>query len=105
MLLVLSTFATKLEAQRIAKTLLAKKLIACANIVRCDSLYAWKGKMKSHPEHIALMKTTDSNFPKLEKAIKAMHSYKVPEVMAIKISKASPAYSKWVSSCTSKSTK
>lgn len=104
MLLVLSTFPNKREAQRVAKALLAKKLVACANIFKCGSLYFWEGKMNEHPEYIAIMKTTDEKFAKLQKEIKAMHPYEIPEIIAINVSKTSPEYAKWVFSCTSKST-
>jgi len=85
--------------------LLREKLIACANIVgSVNSLYWWKGKIEESREFLVLMKTRENLFEKLAQKVKELHSYEVPEVIALPLVKGLPAYLSWLNACL-KSTK
>jgi periplasmic divalent cation tolerance protein len=74
-------FPNKAAAKKAAKNLLRKKLIACANIFSCDSVYEWKGKRESTRESIAIFKTTEKNENKLRKEIEKLHPYELPAII------------------------
>ena len=96
---VLMTTATREEAEKIARSLLNQKLIACANIVGpVSSLFWWKEKISQENEFLVLMKTSAELFEKLATTMKQMHSYEVPEIIAIPIAKGEQTYMKWLSS-------
>lgn len=91
------TSANKEEAEKIARCLLDEKLIACANIIGpISSLFWWTGKVERTKEYIVLMKSRMDLFEKLSKRVKALHSYEVPEIIALPIVKGSRAYMKWL---------
>jgi periplasmic divalent cation tolerance protein len=96
-IIVLITTPSKNEAEKIAKTLLEERLIACANIISpVQSLFWWQGKVNEAQEHIILMKTRKDLFSKLSERVKALHSYQVPEIIAIPIMEGSKDYLKWL---------
>jgi len=98
-IVVLMTTATREEAEKIARNLLNQKLIACANIVGpVSSLFWWKEKISQENEFLVLMKTSAELFDKLVATIKQMHSYEVPEIIAIPIAKGEQTYLEWLSS-------
>lgn len=95
--LVLMTTATKREAQKIAQNLLAKRLIACANIYGpVESRYRWQGKIEGAKEFLVLMKSNLQLFAKLARAVKELHSYEVPEILAIPIIEGFRPYLDWL---------
>jgi len=96
-ILVLMTTATKREAQEIAQNLLEKQLIACANICGpVESRFQWQGRIEKAEEFMVLMKSDQQLFPKLARAAKKMHSYEVPEILAVPIIKGFQPYMKWL---------
>ncbi len=98
--IALTTTATRKEAEEIARKLLEEKLIACANIVGpVTSLFWWKEKVNQESEFLVLMKTTLNLFENLAKTIKGMHSYEVPEIIAVPVAKGEPSYLEWLSGC------
>jgi periplasmic divalent cation tolerance protein len=85
------------EAQRIARTLVDEKLIACANLVpSVRSLFRWQGKVCDEAETLMIMKTVAANLEVIASRVKAMHSYQVPEIIALPIVGGSAEYLKWV---------
>lgn len=85
------------EAEGIAKKLLEERLIACANLMPgVTSLYWWEGKIQRDGEVLIVMKTPRRNVAKLLKRVKALHSYKVPEFLALGVREGNPDYVKWV---------
>jgi len=95
--IVFMTTATKEEAEKIARNLLSQRLIVCANIVGpVSSLFWWKEEISQESEFLVLMKTSSGVFEKLATAIKRMHSYEVPEIIAVPIIKGEKSYLKWL---------
>ncbi len=85
-IIVLVTAKDRAEADKISQTLLAEKLIACANIINpVSSCFLWKGKIDLAEECLVVMKTRKDLFSELAVRIKTLHSYEVPEVLALPI--------------------
>jgi periplasmic divalent cation tolerance protein len=95
---VLVTCSTPAEAQRIARAVVNARLAACVNIVpgAVQSIYRWKGKVESARERLLLIKTSRKRLAKLQAAVERLHSYDVPEFIAIPIAAGSAAYLSWV---------
>lgn len=98
--IVLVTTSSKKEAEKIAQHLLDERLIACANIIGpVSSLFHWAGKMEKAEEYLIIMKSRKDLFEKLADAVKALHSYEVPEILVLPIVGGSKAYLDWLGSC------
>ena len=85
------------EAEKISNSLLAKKLIACSNMIPIKSMYSWKGKTEKSNEVLIIAKTNKKNAKKAEEIIKKIHSYKVPAIIHID-SKSNKEFDKWADS-------
>lgn len=95
--IVLVTCASVAEARRIGRSAVEKKLAACANIVAgVESIYRWKGKVERPREVLVVMKTTVGRLRELEREVKRMHSYEVPEFVVVPIVAGSRAYFAWL---------
>jgi periplasmic divalent cation tolerance protein len=95
--LVLSTVATTEEARVIASALVEKRLAACVNILGpIQSIYRWKDAVEESQEILLLIKTTEALFPRLRDELKQLHSYEVPECIAIDIEDGLAAYLDWI---------
>ena len=91
------TCSSLAEARRLAKALLDAKLAACVNILDAvESYYWWQGKLEHAKETMLLIKTTKAKTSAVTKAIKAAHSYQVPEVIFLPMMQGEPNYLKWV---------
>lgn len=87
------------EAERIARTVVTKQLAACANILpSIRSIYRWQGAIEDATEHMLVMKTRAELYEALEREIHALHSYSVPEVIAMRIERGSQSYLNWIAS-------
>ena len=96
-LLVFCTIPNIDEAKSIARLLLNKKLAACCNIVPgLLSIYRWEGSIEETHEVLMLIKTSAKKYEQLEKEIKMVHSYSVPEIIGTEIVEASQAYLDWI---------
>jgi len=96
-IIVLVTTANKTEAENIAQALLKERLIACANIINpVTSFFFWKGKIDRAEECLVVMKSRRDLFAELSERLKGLHSYEVPEVLAIPIVEGSAAYLGWM---------
>ncbi len=85
------------EAKRISQKLLEEKLIACANIVEgVKSFFWWQGKIDNAQEVLLILKSQESLFKKIVKTVKSVHSYEVPEVIALPIVEGNPDYLRWI---------
>ena len=96
-LLVLTNLPDRAAAERLAATLVEKRLAACVNILApCRSVYRWKDATQHDDEHPMLIKSTTEAYPALEAAIRAGHPYELPEIIAVPIERGLPAYLDWV---------
>ena len=99
----LVTCSSRTEARRVARTLLAKKLAACVNIVGgLESHYWWRGKLESARECLLLIKTTRARMGGITSAVKTVHSYEVPEVIFLPVVEGERKYLKWIRSSVAK---
>lgn len=98
-LVILVTAVNQEEAVRIGEGMVNAKLAACANIIpRIQSIYRWKGKVVKAREALLILKSTKPRYRALEKAIKAMHTYETPEIIALPIQEGLDQYMGWVRS-------
>ena len=94
---VITTTATREDAEKIALALLEKRLAACVQIVGpVASAYRWKGNVEMAEEWQCLIKSREDLFGKLEEAVKAVHPYETPEIIATAILAGSDDYLKWL---------
>jgi periplasmic divalent cation tolerance protein len=101
---VLVTCGTLSESRKIARGVVQKKLAACVNVLPSpmSSYYTWKGKLEVAREYLLLMKTTSKRLAGLEKEVKRLHSYDVPEFIALAITDGSRTYLSWLQQSVSK---
>ena len=100
-IVILITAKNDAEAKKIAEALVKKKLIACANIIKgIKSFFWWEGKVDKANEVLLVLKTKRILFKKIEKTVKTLHSYSVPEIIALPIVEGSKDYLKWVNDVT-----
>jgi periplasmic divalent cation tolerance protein len=96
-LLIYCTVPSKEEANKIARLLVEKKLAACCSLIPgITSVYRWQNKVEESNEVLLLIKSSARVYEQLEKEIKMIHSYTVPEIIAIEIVEGSSAYIDWV---------
>jgi periplasmic divalent cation tolerance protein len=93
---VITTVASREEAQRVACTLVERGLAACAQISEIESVYRWQGEVKQEPEFRILLKTTDERYEQVESAIRDLHSYELPAIHAFAFEHVFPAYAAWI---------
>ena len=97
--LIMVTASSREEAEKIATTLLKRKLIACANILGpVSSRFWWQGKIDSAEEYMIFMKTKRELFDQVADNVKQLHSYEVPEIIALPIVEGAKPYLEWINS-------
>jgi periplasmic divalent cation tolerance protein len=95
--IVLSTAGSEQEARKIAGHLVENQLAACVNIVpQIESIYRWEGRVESNQEWLLVIKTTAERFPAVRDAIRELHSYDLPECMAMSVEDGSADYLEWI---------
>ena len=93
----LVTAGSEVEAETIARALVEEQLAACVNILSpIRSLYRWEGKVADAREWLLLLKTRAERFAAVEAKVKALHSYQVPEVIALPIVAGAEGYMRWL---------
>lgn len=96
-LIVLTTWPDAEKARAAGRTLVEEKLVACANVLPgVESIYRWEGKIEEATEAMMIVKTTIGRYPQLETRITALHEYKVPEIVSLRVTDGLPAYLRWV---------
>jgi periplasmic divalent cation tolerance protein len=96
-LIVLTNCPDAEVADRIARALVEQKLAACVNrMPAVDSVYRWQGAVERAVEVPLLIKSTRERLPEVQEAIRALHPYEVPEILAIPVVAGLPAYLRWV---------
>ena len=89
------------EAKKIAQKLVEEKLIACANIIKgIESLFWWEGKVCQENEALMIIKTDKKLFKRVVSRVKSLHSYSVPEVIALPVIEGNKDYLKWITEST-----
>ena len=100
-ILVLITTGSLEEAQKIARQIVEERLAACVNIVpQVRSLFFWEGRLSDENEVLLLVKSRRPLFPELASRVTALHSYTVPEIMAVPIWEGSAPYLRWIDEVT-----
>jgi periplasmic divalent cation tolerance protein len=95
---VLVTVASQSEATAIAMILIEEKLAACINVFPVQSIYQWEGNIQQELEFQLIIKTNLAKFTELSSRIQEIHSYKVPEIIALPIVSGSESYWGWLNS-------
>jgi periplasmic divalent cation tolerance protein len=96
-IVVLSTCGSPEEAEKIARELVSQRLAACVSIVPgVRSLYQWKGAVEDSQETLLLIKSTRELFPRLQSELARLHSYEVPEIVALPVVDGSERYLAWI---------
>jgi periplasmic divalent cation tolerance protein len=94
---MITTINDRTRAEEIGRRLVGEKLVACCQITGpIRSIYRWKGKIEENDEWYIVMKTKESLYHLTEEAIRRMHPYEVPEIIAIPVRDASEDYTTWV---------
>lgn len=96
-LIVITTVPDENLAVKVSEALLQQRLAACVHALPAGrSMYRWQGKIEVATETTLLIKTTDARYPELEAALKRLHPYEVPEILALSVTQGLPAYVKWI---------
>jgi len=97
-IVVLVTCGSLKEGRRMARALVEARLAACANVLQTpiESIYRWKGNVDAAKEFLLIIKTSRARFAALETAVRRLHSYDVPEIIALPIEKGSRDYLAWL---------
>lgn len=100
-IVIFITVHGKKEANRIARYLVKNRLAACVNIIPgVDSVFSWQGKIESAKEVLLVVKTRKALLGKVIKKVKLLHSYEVPEIIALGIVAGNKKYLEWVNEST-----
>lgn len=100
-IVILITTKDVAQAKAIAKKLVEEKLAACANIVKAvESLFWWEGKIDSSQEALLIVKSKKSCFKRIVKTVRSLHSYTVPEIIALPIVQGNKDYLEWINQST-----
>jgi len=100
---VLVTAGSSEEAVRIGQTLVVERLVACANVVGpIHSIYRWQGAVEDAAEHLLLLKARARDVAAVDERVRALHSYEVPEVIALPVRAGSAAYLAWLAEATAR---
>ncbi len=98
-IIVLVTCGSAKEARCVARALVERRLAACVNILATpvQSIYRWKGRIESAKESLLVIKTSRKRFKPLQGAIQRLHSYEIPEIIALPVTAGSRDYLNWIS--------
>ena len=100
--LVLATVGSGEQAESIARELVKRRLAACVSIVgQICSVFMWKGEVTEEGEKLLIIKSEARLFPRLMETIHELHSYEVPEILAVPIRDGDPKYLEWLGDCLS----
>jgi periplasmic divalent cation tolerance protein len=96
-IIIFVTAGSEEEAEKIAQTLVEERLAACVNILSpIRSIYRWEGKTQGDREWLLVIKTEQKYFADVEARVRSLHSYQVPEVIALPVVDGSERYLEWV---------
>ena len=96
-LIVITHVPNRDVALEIARALIERKLAACVNVLaECTSIYRWQGKLESTAEIPLMIKTRAAIYDDVEAAIKSLHPYELPEIVAVPVERGLPGYLDWI---------
>ncbi len=101
-IIIVSTYPDAKSISKVAHHVVEKKLAACVNYTKINSVYFWQGKIHDSGEFLALFKTTSKSKQSLKKEIAKTHPYEVPEIAEIKLDDINMSYLKWLQDSTLK---
>ena len=93
---VATTVENRVQAEKIARHVLDRRLAGCVQILQCASMYHWQGKIEQSAEFLCIMKTRQDLFDDLQAEVTAIHSYEVPEILATPVAAGNPQYLDWL---------
>lgn len=93
---VYTTLPSRDEATCMARTLVERRLAACAQICEIESFYRWQGEVCNDTEYRVLFKTTDAQREALQAAIAELHSYELPAIHAVALAHVEERYRRWI---------
>jgi len=93
---VVTTTDSSETAEKIAAAVVDQRLAACVQISTCTSSYRWQGKIEQAKEFVCVMKSREDLYPRLEKAVRDVHNYEVPEILATEVKAGSGDYLAWL---------
>jgi periplasmic divalent cation tolerance protein len=103
-LLVLTTVGTEEEANAIARELVCRRHAACVNVLpNLKSTYRWQGKVCRDSEYLLIIKTLAEEYPAIESAIRELHSYELPEILAFEAAHVEAGFLGWIAASLDKS--
>jgi len=98
--MLLTTTPSREEAQKIARLLIDEKLAACVQLLPIESFYVWEGKTQNEAEVLLLIKTRSGLFDRAIARVKQIHSYSVPEIVAMPFAAGFRGYFDWIDEVT-----
>jgi periplasmic divalent cation tolerance protein len=98
--LILCTCPDRGTSEKIAKRLVEGRLAACVNILPgLASVYTWQDRLETAEEHLLLIKSSSDRYAAIEQAIRELHPYDLPEIIALPITRGLPDYLNWIDAC------
>ncbi len=98
--IVITTVSSKVEAETIARALLAQRLAACIQVTQVLSYYTWQDKVNVDNEQLLFVKCKQADFVDIQACIQAHHSYELPEIIQLPITAGLPDYLQWIGETT-----
>ncbi|WP_029001493.1 divalent-cation tolerance protein CutA [Azohydromonas australica] len=95
-IVVITTVATSDDARRLARALVERRLVACAQISQIESVYIWENKLQQEGEYRLMLKTVASRYAAVEEAIRELHPYTLPAIYALALERVHGPYADWV---------
>lgn len=94
---IVTSIGTEQQAVEVSEELVGRRLATCVNIVPClRSIYRWKGRVCEDTEHLLLIKTPLSLFDDVTQALRELHPYELPEILALTVDRAETVFHRWI---------
>lgn len=102
-IVVITTVGTEEQANLVAEELVRRRHAACVNVMPIHrSIYRWKGRICRDSEYFLAVKTMSEEYEQVEAAIRELHNYELPEILAFEVTAGSPAFFDWIADCLDK---
>ncbi len=102
-IVVVTTVGNEEQANLIGEELVRRRLACCVNLVPIHrSIYRWQGKICKDSEYLLIIKSLEQEYPRLEAAIRELHEYEVPEILAFPVGRGDERFLRWIAECCDK---